>query len=353
MVRNQHSTDPTEWRERIASKPGWQKHRMENQADHIAKCAPDDHENLVNDGLTNHKTFCAVTGGEFFGTVTPDNAAAHVATILAMDEEISARVRARVADVVQDEATAAKLTPWYPTWCKRPTFSDTYLQTFNAPHVHLVDTSDTKGVQSVTPTGVVAGGEGTEYPLDILILSTGYRSPGVGAGNPAVRIGIDILGRGGRSLTAKWDAQGCTTLHACAAHGFPNLFWMGPAGAGATRNYSQINDVLSRHVAHIVATAHARAGGWDKEGVVVEVTVEAEEAYSEKVAEGAAYFSGLATCTPSYITNEDEVFSKERTPEQRKMGGRGAPWHTGMVSWIRHLEAWQDGRLEGYEVSVV
>ena len=42
--------------------------------------------------------------------------------------------------------TAAALKPYYPYGCKRPTFHDEYLPTFNLPHVHLVDTAP-MGVQ--------------------------------------------------------------------------------------------------------------------------------------------------------------------------------------------------------------
>ncbi|KAK9781286.1 hypothetical protein SCARD494_14198 [Seiridium cardinale] len=69
--------------------------------------------------------------------------------MLTRDAEHNAEVRARVARVVKDKGTAEKLSPWYPTWCKRPTFSDIYLDTYNRENVHLVDTSG-KGVESAT-----------------------------------------------------------------------------------------------------------------------------------------------------------------------------------------------------------
>src|SRR5690348_10016656 len=47
------------------------------------------------------------------------------------------QVRARVDAIVKDPKTAAALKPYYPYGCKRPTFHDEYLPTFNLPHVHL------------------------------------------------------------------------------------------------------------------------------------------------------------------------------------------------------------------------
>ena len=51
------------------------------------------------------------------------------------------QIRARVDAIVKDPKTAAALKPYYPYGCKRPTFHDEYLPTFNLPHVTLVDTA--------------------------------------------------------------------------------------------------------------------------------------------------------------------------------------------------------------------
>src|SRR6202042_1762207 len=67
------------------------------------------------------------------------------------------QVRARVDALVNDPTTAAALKPWYRQFCKRPCFHDEYLQTFNRPNVHLVDTEG-HGVERLTKTGVVANG---------------------------------------------------------------------------------------------------------------------------------------------------------------------------------------------------
>ena len=64
------------------------------------------------------------------------------------------QIRARVDATVQDPATAEALKPWYRQFCKRPTFNDDYLPTFNRPNVTLVDTKG-RGVDRVTETGLV------------------------------------------------------------------------------------------------------------------------------------------------------------------------------------------------------
>ena len=100
------------------------------------------------------------------------------------------QIRARVDAIVKDPKTAAALKPYYPYGCKRPTFHDEYLPTFNLPHVHLVDTAP-RGVSEINERGVVH--DGVEYPLDVLIYATGFQWMGTSTFNR-------ISGRGGRTL---------------------------------------------------------------------------------------------------------------------------------------------------------
>ncbi|KAM0820391.1 hypothetical protein AB5N19_06210 [Seiridium cardinale] len=122
---------------------------MENLAEHVALGTPDDHENFLNDEWSKLREYCAIVGSDQSRVITPEKVQEHIGIMLTRDAEHNAEVRARVARVVKDKGTAEKLTPWYPTWCKRPTFSDIYLDTYNTENVHLVDTSG-KGVESVT-----------------------------------------------------------------------------------------------------------------------------------------------------------------------------------------------------------
>lgn len=85
---------------------------------------------------------------------------------------IMEQIRARVDAIVEDPKTAEALKPYYPYGCKRPTFHDEYLPTFNKPHVHLVDTAP-RGVSVINETGVVH--DATDYPLDVLIYATGFQ----------------------------------------------------------------------------------------------------------------------------------------------------------------------------------
>ena len=70
------------------------------------------------------------------------------------DFEKMEEIRARVDAIVEDRETAEKLKAWYRQLCKRPCFHDEYLQAFNEPGAHLVDT-DGQGVERITEKGVV------------------------------------------------------------------------------------------------------------------------------------------------------------------------------------------------------
>ena len=131
------------------------------------------------------------------------------------------QIRARVDAIVEDPKTAAALKPYYPYGCKRPTFHDEYLPTFNLPHVHLVDTAPI-GVTEINERGVVH--DGVEYPLDVLIYATGFQWMATSTFNM-------IVGRNGRALSEKWQTEGTKTFLGLHSRGFPNLFIVtGPAG---------------------------------------------------------------------------------------------------------------------------
>jgi cation diffusion facilitator CzcD-associated flavoprotein CzcO len=201
------------------------------------------------------------------------------------------QIRARVDALVEDRATAEALKPWYRQFCKRPCFHDEYLQSFNRPNVHLVDT-DGRGVDRITPSGVVVGER--EYPLDCLIYATGFE---VGT-DYTRRAGYDAVGRGGRTLSGYWE-HGMRSLFGMHVHGFPNMFILGHTQGGFTANYPHLLDEAAGHMAHIVG--HAVAGGVRE----VEVTAEAESEWLDTLAASARDIRSFQEqCTPGYYNNE-------------------------------------------------
>ena len=98
--------------------------------------------------------------------------------------------------------TAEALKPYYRFLCKRPCFSDEYLPTFNRANVTLVDVSDTKGVERITASGIVA--HGVEHEVDCIIFASGFeittdldRRLGIAAvRRPRRPVALRLLGQG-------------------------------------------------------------------------------------------------------------------------------------------------------------
>ncbi|EQB45112.1 hypothetical protein CGLO_16067 [Colletotrichum gloeosporioides Cg-14] len=357
--RDQKATDPHEWESEIASSPGWHKKRMENMSAHMARSAHPGSPDLVNDEWTKQSAYAGVVGDPEWAYIGPEKVPELIAHYLKLDADNRARLRDRVSDIVKDKSISEKLTPWYPVWCKRPTFSDTYLQTFNMPHVHLVDTEGL-GVERATPSGLVV--QGVEYKVDVLVLATGYVSPST-AVDPAARAGVEVCGRTGRLMAEKWETQGLTTLHGVTSNGFPNLFWIGASQGPSAANLGHVIDAQSRHIAHIIAKAHDKADTATStpstfRTCVVEADTDAEDAWSLRVMQGATRLAVTSVCTPGYLNNEGQglrmTLGLEKVPSSESMAkaARAAPWSAGMPSYLQEIEAFEtEGELRGFTVA--
>lgn len=337
-VRGQRATDPEEWK-KIAGKPGWQRDRCWNFNSFVS--CNGEGENLVGDSWTRANAYRAIIGGPHDKPLAPEDIPEHIGNMVAIDYEYSEGVRQRIDDIVKDKNTAEGLKPWYPVWCKRPTFHDDYLPAFNQPNVHLVDTNG-KGVSSSTANGLIIGDK--KYPLDVLILSTGYRSPGHDGAEPSSHANMTFTGKGGLKLADKWNSEGPATLHGILTESFPNLFLTGPAQTGAAANFAQTQDVLAQQVAYIAANAVKRGGA----GAVVEATREGEGAWTARIMKWSMWMGPLAICTPSYINNEGST--PQDPVEQAKMM-RGAAYAQGMNAYVQLLQEWrEEGSMDGVAV---
>jgi cyclohexanone monooxygenase len=205
-VRDNRPTDPR-WARSLA--PGWQQRRMDNFNTLVSGGHQD--EDMVGDGWTEiFRTLAGVMPKPDSPGISKEEMA--LATEMA-DFRKMEKIRARVDAIVRDPATAEALKPYYRQFCKRPCFHDEHLDTYNRPNVTLVDTEG-RGVERVTPRGVVVGG--VEYELDCLIFATGFE---VGT-DYTRRSGYDVIGRGEVKLSEKW-AAGATTSTDFTATAFP------------------------------------------------------------------------------------------------------------------------------------
>src|SRR3954470_17968387 len=124
-------------------------------------------------------------------------------------------VRDKIAEIVEDPATAKRLQPTsHPIGTKRICVDTEYFSTFNRPNVTLVDIK-ANPIDEITATAVRSGGK--DYEVDALVLATGFDAM---TGSVAR---IDIRGRNGQTLNQKW-AEGPRTYLGLMSAGFPNLF---------------------------------------------------------------------------------------------------------------------------------
>lgn len=127
------------------------------------------------------------------------------------------KVRARITkpDPELLENLAPEL-PENPFGTKRPSLEQHYYEVYNQGNVDLVNIRKTP-ITEVTATGVKTLTE--EYPLDVLILATGFDAV------TGSLLQIDIQGVNGIKLTDKWK-EGSSTYLGIATAGFPNLLCM-------------------------------------------------------------------------------------------------------------------------------
>jgi cation diffusion facilitator CzcD-associated flavoprotein CzcO len=314
-VRDNRPTDP-EW---LASlEPGWQRRRMNN---FLATLAGEPVErSLIDDGwtATSRLQQQILSGRLDDGAPTAERELRDEIE----DARTMNRIRARIDEIVQDPDTAESLKPWYRYMCKRPCFSDLYLQAFNQPNVTLVDTADHGGITRMTEHGVVVGDR--EYEVDCVIFATGFDVgvSGVVSGTLPVR------GRDGKQLLEAWGATGPQTLHGFYSNGFPNLFHLGALQNANSVNFVNILLEQAEHIAAVIARGLALGAS------VIEPTAEAQAAWGRTVAETGKDSAAFQTeCTPGYYNGEG---TRSIT---------GATYSPGPVAFHRLLAEWRSGDM--------
>ena len=322
--RNDRPTDP-DWVRSL--QPGWQRERVANFTTVVSGGRFE--VDLVNDGWTDLICNILLSARR---NPPPDGTALSTEELIQLaDYRKMERVRARVDAVVKDRATAEALKPWYNQFCKRPCFHDQYLDAFNRPNVHLVDTQG-QGVERIEGNTVFANGRA--YALDCLIYATGFE---VGT-DFTRRLGFEVHGQGGLTLTEKWKG-GAQTLHGLQTHGFPNLFVMTTQQSGQSPNFQHMMDEQAQHMAYILNEARQR-------GVrSLQVSAEAESDWVDTIVQLArARQPFLNQCTPGYYNNEGR-------PDARTE--RNSQFWRGPSVFVRLLDAWRkDGTLPGLELEM-
>ena len=218
------------------------------------------------------------------------------------NDEANATVREflhdRIRETVDDPETAELLIPkGYPFGCKRNPLDSGYFETFNLPHVHLVDVKSNP-IAAITEQGVRLE-DGTEYAFDAIVYATGFDAM-TGPLNA-----INIRGRGGQLLRDKW-AEGPRTYLGLTSAGFPNLFMItGPQSPSVLSNMPVSIEQHVEFIGRIIGDMRARGAE------TIEPTRQAEDAWvahNQELAEATLFPTADTWYMGANIPGKPRVF---------------------------------------------
>jgi cation diffusion facilitator CzcD-associated flavoprotein CzcO len=205
---------------------------------------------------------------------------------------------------VHDPEVRAKLTPSYSLGCKRPSFHNEYLATYNRENVAL----ETTPIARVTPEGVQTS-DGVEHPVDVLVLATGFKVFEAGNMPP-----FPVTGADGADLDEFWAENRFQAYQGVSIPGFPNYFMiLGPYAYNGASYFTLIENQM-RHIVRCLK--HARRQGASR----VEVTREANDRFFAEVLgrrDRQVFFQGSCGTANSYYfdVNGDAPFRPASTLE--------------------------------------
>jgi cation diffusion facilitator CzcD-associated flavoprotein CzcO/acetyl esterase/lipase len=147
---------------------------------------------------------------------------------VASNDIVAEKIREKIRGAVDDPETAEVLSPRdHPFGTKRPCLDTNYYQTFNLPHVRLVNLRKTP-IATITETGIDTADESFEF--DAIVYATGFDAM------TGPLVSVDITGRDGVTLREKW-ADGPSTYLGLTTVGFPNFFTVtGPQSPSVLSN---------------------------------------------------------------------------------------------------------------------
>ena len=145
-------------------------------------------------------------------------------------------IRNKIRSLVDDPATAEKLTPKSVVGCKRLCVDTNYYATYNRDNVELVDLT-AEALERITPQGIKTSEQ--ERAFDSIVFATGFDAM------TGALLRIDIAGRGGQTLQQAW-ADGAKSYLGLAISGFPNLFMV--TGPGSPSVLTNMLPSIEHHV---------------------------------------------------------------------------------------------------------
>jgi len=183
------------------------------------------------------------------------------------NDTLSDFLRDKVRAIVKDPETAEALCAHdYPVSTKRPCLDTNYYESYNLPHVRLVNIRKTP-IRTVTETGIETSAENFEF--DAIVYATGFDAM------TGAILAVDVEGKNGETLKDHW-AHGPETYLGLMSVGFPNYFMI--TGPGSPSVLSNMAVSIEQHVDWITDALHdMRANGFH----TIEPTQTAEDGWKQ------------------------------------------------------------------------
>ncbi|MEO9327301.1 flavin-containing monooxygenase [Gordonia aurantiaca] len=201
-------------------------------------------------------------------------------------DEIRSRARNHLFAQVADPVLREQLTPDYEIGCKRILLSDDFYPALQRSNVIF----EPSALDSVTETKATAR-SGRTFDLDVLVMATGFEA----ARPPAA---VRVVGRGGERLSDHWSS-GMTSYASTVVSGFPNMFVLD--GPNAALGHNSAIYMIETQLDYVLGALDFI----DANGVrALEVSPEAEEAYTREIDERSASTVWLTGCDSWYVDPE-------------------------------------------------
>lgn len=188
---------------------------------------------------------------------------------------------------VVDADIRKKLTPSYGFGCKRPSFHNEYLKSFNRENVELV----TEGIDSITENGIISK-DGKTREIDVLITATGFKTFEKGNTPP-----FPVNGLAGKELATFFDEERYQAYEGISVPKFPNMFIMLGPYAATGASWFQMVENQSHHLVRVMKEVIERSA------TQVEPKQEAHDRYHADILrrmEGTVFFNNNCGTANSY-----------------------------------------------------
>lgn len=199
-----------------------------------------------------------------------------------------ARQRSRADKYMRSTAPAKYhelLIPDFEVGCKRRIFDSGYLDSLHAGNLTLTDEKPleivARGVR--TATGVVEA--------DVIVLANGFITN-------EFLIGLDVRGRGGKTIQEHWKSFGGAEAYNCSVlSGFPNMFIL--LGPNAATGHTSAIMASENSVNYALRVIRPLLQG---RGSIAELRLEAEKDYSDKIQAALRETVWNTGCQSWYVT---------------------------------------------------